>query len=505
VAVPATQSPPGGGNQQAVIPTKRPHSFTSVEEHNEKSPRKTVVIRPTLPPSHSDPALSTHLLNYTPPSNCSPLQPANSSPRGTTPFAMMATSTAQRSPITSTTLSSGIVAYTTSLHAIAQQFYNSGRLIQLLTTLGVTFTEVDLAQPESPHLTDISRMSGSYTLPQLFVGTSFVGTWDEVELLNELGKLTHRLKALETNRSASPIRVDYYPRSPSTRFPSSSSDYVQHFNEGCSKTTTTTTGLMMPHSSYRHQPTDAPLNATTATIPIASSSCSPKIQFKHMRHHGDDDNVYTHCSEETYGCETGDDRTPQKQKTASSGSPPQSPYSLRAQSKIDIPSPSLLESLREGYPILKYNLSNARCSYKYLWLAPDNSKLMWSSNIQNTNGISVVFLNTVTALTYNFLTNHSADSAMKHLRFSLVTSTRSVDFECEKREVFFHVYSAIHMLVYPTLPSLSVGYMLWKMAANLKTKFGKCSMGNLPLRVYKMQQQTSSCTTTASRSNNLLQ
>lgn len=60
---------------------------------------------------------------------------------------------------------------------------------RLLTSKGVSFSEVNLnAQPE--HRAEMmQRANGGRTVPQIFIGTTHVGGFDELNALNRAGKL----------------------------------------------------------------------------------------------------------------------------------------------------------------------------------------------------------------------------------------------------------------------------------------------------------------------------
>ncbi|WP_236638355.1 glutaredoxin 3 [Mangrovicoccus ximenensis] len=66
---------------------------------------------------------------------------------------------------------------------------------RLLTTKGVTFSEIDLSrQPERrPEMNQ--RSSGRTTVPQIFIGTTHVGGCDDLFRLDRDGKLDQLLSA----------------------------------------------------------------------------------------------------------------------------------------------------------------------------------------------------------------------------------------------------------------------------------------------------------------------
>ncbi|MFT4742935.1 MAG: glutaredoxin 3 [Yoonia sp.] len=60
---------------------------------------------------------------------------------------------------------------------------------RLLTSKGVSFSEVNLnAQPER-RAEMMQRANGGRTVPQIFIGKTHVGGYDELNALNRAGKL----------------------------------------------------------------------------------------------------------------------------------------------------------------------------------------------------------------------------------------------------------------------------------------------------------------------------
>ena len=60
---------------------------------------------------------------------------------------------------------------------------------RLLTSKGVSFSEVNLnAQPER-RAEMMQRANGGRTVPQIFIGTTHVGGYDDLHALNGAGKL----------------------------------------------------------------------------------------------------------------------------------------------------------------------------------------------------------------------------------------------------------------------------------------------------------------------------
>lgn len=59
----------------------------------------------------------------------------------------------------------------------------------LLTRKGVTFTEIDV-KADSEKLTEmIERTQGRRTIPQIFIGDTYVGGCDDLHALDAAGKL----------------------------------------------------------------------------------------------------------------------------------------------------------------------------------------------------------------------------------------------------------------------------------------------------------------------------
>eukprot|EP01006_Ploeotia_vitrea_P032393 TRINITY_DN64612_c0_g2_i1.p1 TRINITY_DN64612_c0_g2~~TRINITY_DN64612_c0_g2_i1.p1 ORF type:complete len:193 (-),score=9.83 TRINITY_DN64612_c0_g2_i1:811-1389(-) len=141
---------------------------------------------------------------------------------------------------------------------------------------------------------------------------------------------------------------------------------------------------------------------------------------------------------------------------------------------------SCIERLKTGHSLLRYNLSNAKHSTKHVWLSDDTSSLMW--NTKSGNGpSSFVRMNQITDVMYNFVVHPNrvpqpatVPSSTSHLRFSLVVSCRTIDFEAETREVFVSTFIALCSLVYPKQKPLTCGEVLWKIFANATTPtYGK--------------------------------
>lgn len=66
---------------------------------------------------------------------------------------------------------------------------------RLLTRKGVAFTEIDVAGDPERRREMMDRASGGYTVPQIFVGETHVGGFDEMYALDRMGKLDPLLAA----------------------------------------------------------------------------------------------------------------------------------------------------------------------------------------------------------------------------------------------------------------------------------------------------------------------
>ncbi|MCB1354354.1 MAG: glutaredoxin 3 [Rhodobacteraceae bacterium] len=66
---------------------------------------------------------------------------------------------------------------------------------RLLDRKGVPFTEIDVAGDPELRREMMERASGGYTVPQIFVGETHVGGFDEMYALDRMGKLDPLLAA----------------------------------------------------------------------------------------------------------------------------------------------------------------------------------------------------------------------------------------------------------------------------------------------------------------------
>lgn len=66
---------------------------------------------------------------------------------------------------------------------------------RLLTTKGVSFSEVDIGKTPDRRAEMIQRANGGSTVPQIFVGTTHVGGCDDLFALERSGRLDALLGA----------------------------------------------------------------------------------------------------------------------------------------------------------------------------------------------------------------------------------------------------------------------------------------------------------------------
>lgn len=60
---------------------------------------------------------------------------------------------------------------------------------RLLTGKGVSFAEIDVAGDPSRRQEMMSRAGGRHTVPQIFIGETHVGGYDDLSALERAGKL----------------------------------------------------------------------------------------------------------------------------------------------------------------------------------------------------------------------------------------------------------------------------------------------------------------------------
>ena len=66
---------------------------------------------------------------------------------------------------------------------------------RLLTDKGVSFAEYDVARTPDKRQEMLARANGRHTVPQIFVGDSHVGGYDDLAALDRAGKLDPLLQA----------------------------------------------------------------------------------------------------------------------------------------------------------------------------------------------------------------------------------------------------------------------------------------------------------------------
>ncbi len=65
---------------------------------------------------------------------------------------------------------------------------------RLLTGKGVSFSEIDVLSEPSKRQEMMKRANGRHTVPQIFVGTTHVGGYDDLAALDRAGKLDPMLR-----------------------------------------------------------------------------------------------------------------------------------------------------------------------------------------------------------------------------------------------------------------------------------------------------------------------
>lgn len=66
---------------------------------------------------------------------------------------------------------------------------------RLLSSKGISFSEIDVAREPSRRQEMMTRANGGYTVPQIFIGETHVGGCDELYALERSGKLDPLLQA----------------------------------------------------------------------------------------------------------------------------------------------------------------------------------------------------------------------------------------------------------------------------------------------------------------------
>ncbi|MCU4652187.1 glutaredoxin 3 [Roseibacterium sp. SDUM158016] len=65
---------------------------------------------------------------------------------------------------------------------------------RLLSDKGVSFTEYDVMRTPDKRQEMLGRANGRHTVPQIFIGTTHVGGYDDMAALEREGKLDRLLK-----------------------------------------------------------------------------------------------------------------------------------------------------------------------------------------------------------------------------------------------------------------------------------------------------------------------
>ena len=66
---------------------------------------------------------------------------------------------------------------------------------RLLADKGVTYTEIDVARDPAKRQEMMGRAKGRHTVPQIFIGDTHVGGYDDMAALDRNGKLDPLLSA----------------------------------------------------------------------------------------------------------------------------------------------------------------------------------------------------------------------------------------------------------------------------------------------------------------------
>lgn len=66
---------------------------------------------------------------------------------------------------------------------------------RLLTQKGVSFTEIDVSRDADERAKMMERANGRHTVPQIFIGDTHVGGYDDMAALDRTGKLDPLLAA----------------------------------------------------------------------------------------------------------------------------------------------------------------------------------------------------------------------------------------------------------------------------------------------------------------------
>jgi glutaredoxin 3 len=84
----------------------------------------------------------------------------------------------------------------------------------LLTRKGVTFSEIDVTGDQEGRSRMVERANGRMTVPQIFIGATHVGGFDDLYDLERAGRLDPLLASHEAPRADGPGAAEPAPESP---------------------------------------------------------------------------------------------------------------------------------------------------------------------------------------------------------------------------------------------------------------------------------------------------
>eukprot|EP00668_Euglena_longa_P014325 GGOE01018308.1.p1 GENE.GGOE01018308.1~~GGOE01018308.1.p1 ORF type:complete len:531 (-),score=74.55 GGOE01018308.1:242-1834(-) len=126
---------------------------------------------------------------------------------------------------------------------------------------------------------------------------------------------------------------------------------------------------------------------------------------------------------------------------------------------------SCIEALQRGLPLTKVS-SSGSCRRRWVSLVAAPWRVQWTST-QGNGASTVLDLEAIRCVAYNSLSGRPDELAHRHLRFSFLAGRKVHDFCCPTREALLVALIALHSLVCPGAPPLSVGQLLWRMALRL--------------------------------------
>jgi glutaredoxin len=87
-------------------------------------------------------------------------------------------------------MSKNVIFYSTSATGMLQTKKNITSIKNLLDAHSIKYTEIDCAvDANAPHKEHMFKISGKKQLPQVHVDDQYVGGWDELEIINEEGRV----------------------------------------------------------------------------------------------------------------------------------------------------------------------------------------------------------------------------------------------------------------------------------------------------------------------------